>query len=425
MAVSADTVPGRRIGLWGRVVCGDLLLTLAGCQGLAYYGQVAGGQMRLMHERQPVDELLADLRARVATELAPAGGDRALLLQRLAFSQALLDFAEETLTLPVGRRYRTYVALDRPYVVWNLFAAPELSLDPNLWCYPLVGCAPYRGYFDQARAELEAGRLRDAGLETYLGGVAAYSTLGWFADPLLSSFLRWPEPQLAQLLIHELAHGVVWVKGDVAFNESFATFVGRAGVETWYGAQGPDPAADVYAADLASWLRLQSLLERLRQALAPVYRSALPEVEKMALKANLLAAARSCYRSQLSVLGAGRHDGLMAVLNNAVLVSLGTYQDRVPAFEAMFERAHGDWPAFLGAVRALAALPQEARAEALAREALAHSRSADQQVADRGDDAGANQVECEALARHGFDGEPTGTVDDDVGGGGHGEHEGA
>ncbi len=420
-ATPTSLPPGR-----SRRLSGVLLLLacvcLSGCQTLSYYGHAAAGQIRLMQKRQPVDGIVAKLRQRADDGPHPLSPTDQLLLDRLTFTGELLDFAETTLTLPVGRRYRSYVDLERPYVVWNVFAAPPLSLEPHRWCYPLVGCAPYRGFFDSTGAQRQAQELEAAGLETYVGGVAAYSTLGWFADPLLSSFVFWPEPQLAELLFHELAHGVVWVRGDVAFNESFATFVGRQGVADWYASRGAAPAAG-YAARLDGWRHLQRLLAELRAALGALYGSDLPDDRKAAEKGRLFAAARGCYADQRAQLGGGRHDVLLQTLNNAVLVSLATYQDLVPAFQGLFDRHHGDWAAFFGAVRALAAMPETDRLAALRGPSAIDGGSAHQQVAEDGDDGGADEIQCEALARHGFHGETPGAVDDDVGSGGHGQHE--
>lgn len=401
-----------------------MCVCLSGCQSLGYYGHAAAGQIRLMQAREPVDEIVAELRQRDADGSEQLDAADRLLLHRLTLTRQLLEFAETTLTLPVGRRYRSYVDLERPYVVWNLFAAPPLSLEAHRWCYPLVGCAPYRGFFDPTRAEQQARQLQAAGLETYVGGVAAYSTLGWFADPLLSSFVFWPEPQLAELLFHELAHGVVWVRGDVGFNESFATFVGTQGVSDWYASRGGAPVG-VPATRLDGWQRLQGLLTRLRGALKELYGSDLEDDRKSAEKTRLLAAARDCYADQRALLGGGRYDTLLASLNNAVLASLATYQDLVPAFRRLFGRHHGDWASFFAAVRALAAMPAPDRAAALGVVPAAGNASAQQQIADGGDDGGADEVQCEALSRHGFHGEASRAVNDDVGGGGHRQHESA
>lgn len=374
-------------------------LGLAGCQTLGYYGHVTWGQLKLLGARAPVERVERDLRG------SPRAADRALA-DRLRFSQALLVFAETELALPVGRRYRSYVELDGPYVVWNVFAAPELSLAPHTWCYPVAGCAPYRGYFHARGAERTAARLASRGMDTWVGGVAAYSTLGWFADPLLSSFVGWPEPGFVELVLHELAHGVVWVPGDVAFNESYATFVGTRGAAAWAARGGGSAPPD--AAGRLAWARLVDLLARTRTALERIYTSSAPDVVRRAEKARVIEAAQACYAAGRAGLGGGRFDALMASLNNAVLVSIATYEDLVPAFARLYAAQDGDWPSFHAAVRALADLPAAARSAALA-------ELADQHRAEHGDDHDAEQVECEALAHHVAYGEPAGAEDDHVG----------
>ena len=209
-----------------------LLPGLVGCETLGFYQQAIWGQWRIMRERVPLDDAL--------TNGATDAGTR----EQLQVATGLLDFAEEALLLPVAERYRSFVQLDRDYVVWNVFAAEPYNLDAGYWCYPIVGCAPYRGYFDEARAQRAAERLERRGMEIYLGGVPAYSTLGWFDDPLLSTFLHWPEADLASLLFHELAHGRVWAAGDTAFNESFASFVGEEGARQWFARNDRRPARD-------------------------------------------------------------------------------------------------------------------------------------------------------------------------------------
>jgi predicted aminopeptidase len=400
------------------VVC----LCLSGCQALSYYGHAVAGQIRLLHARQPVAEVMAELHERAADASGSLAAPDRLLLARLTFTDEILDFAETTLTLPVGRRYRSYVDLERPYVVWNVFAAPPLSLEAHRWCYPLVGCAPYRGFFDPERAQHQAWVLQSAGLETYVGGVAAYSTLGWFADPLLSSFIFRPEPQLAELLFHELAHTMVWVRGDVAFNESFATFVGSQGVADWYASR-PGGAPVGYVDRQDDWRRLQGLLGELRAALQMLYDSTLSDAGKAAEKRRLFAATRACYADQRGSLGGGRYDALLEALNNAVLASLATYQDLVPAFREIFERHHGDWAAFFAAVRALAAMPSQERDGVLGRVPAVGDDSAYQQITEGGDDGRADEVQCEALASHGLHSEASGAVDDDIGRSSHGKHE--
>jgi predicted aminopeptidase len=406
------------------------LLMMAGCQSLGYYAHLTRGQLQLLGDRVPVERKLR--------ELADAPDDAsARLAGQLTRSQALLEFAASELALPVGRRYRSYVELGRPYVVWNVVAAPEFSLTPHRWCYPVAGCAPYRGYFNAAAAARAAERLAAGGMDVYTGGVAAYSTLGWFADPLLSSFIGWPEPELAELLFHELAHGAVWVTGDVAFNESYATFVGLYGAAHWRavgahpgsgdaapGVQGaartaaPDPDALARESSRAAWRRLLALLNLVRERLEAVYGSGSPPAVQRAAKAAVLDAARACHAQHREALGGGRYDALLAGLNNATLASIATYEDLVPAFASLFDGVGGDWPAFHDAVRELAARPAAERATRLA-------RLRDEQVAAEGDDHAADQVQCEALARHVAYAESAGAEHDHVGRGGDREHEGA
>jgi predicted aminopeptidase len=252
--------------------------------------------------------------------------------------------------------------------------------------------------------------------------VPAHSTLGWFADPLLSSFITWPEPNLAELLFHELAHGVVWVPDDVAFNEAFATFVGRQGLAQWLEATG-DRDGEARAQEArAVWRRVLNLLERTRLALASVYRSHLPEPERLQLKADVMAATRGCYNDHRERLGHGRYDGLVLGLNNARLASISTYEDLVPAFAALFESVDRRWPAFFEQVQALV---RQEQVPATWLRASAEEVSRHQQVAQGGDHHDADEIECEALSRHFFDREFAGREHDDVGRGGDRKHEGA
>ena len=382
------------------------VLAAAGCQSLGYYAQAAWGQVWLLQQRQPVERLLQDL-----SETADPKAVE--LRERLAYSQRVLGFAETALGLPVGRNYRAYVELERPYVVWTLFAAPELSLEPVTWCYPIVGCAPYRGYFSETAANLEAARLQRRGMDVHLGGVAAYSTLGWFADPLLSSFIYWSDAGLAELLFHELAHGAVWLPGDVAFNESFATFVGAQGLVAFRSAGEAAPAATGEVSSRAAWRGLLQLLEATRERLDALYRSEQPPAAQYRHKQRLVDGARGCYQAHREMLGGGRFDELMAGLNNAVLVSISTYEDLVPAFEQLFLEQDADWPRFFEAVRALVEQPDDDRRSRL-------ERLRDQQIAEQGDDHDAEQIQCEAFFRHGGDGEAVGAEHDDIRRGRHG-----
>ena len=350
-----------------------------------------------MRERTPLEPLMAEL----AHDADPTS---AVPLARLRESRAVLDFAERAMGLAAGEKYQTYVQLEHPFVLWNVFAAPPLSMEPHRWCYPFVGCGPYRGYFKEHRATAYAARLRERGLETYIGGVPAYSTLGWFSDPLLSSFVFWPDAELAELLIHELAHSKVWARSDVAFNEAFATFVGEQGAREYLAGRGLATPPET------GWNALLQLLLDVRAALQQVYAAPGSTEAKLAAKEQALAALRDCYQQNIAQLGAGRFDALVATLNNAYLVSLSTYRTDVPAFAQLFVEHGGAWPEFFAAVDELVALPQAQRRERLASLRQHHE-------ANRADDQRAQHVQCEAFARHSLDGESAGAEHDHVGGG--------
>ncbi len=332
-----------------------LLLGLTGCTQLAYYEQAISGHWRVMEARQPVDRLLAE------ADLEPP------LRERLATALAIRDYASRELALPDNTSYTRYVALDRPYVVYNVLAAPELSLEPYSWCYLVIGCASYRGYFDPAAAEREAVRLREQGLDVFVAGIPAYSTLGWFADPLLSSFIHWPEGLLAELIFHELAHQRLYVRDDTPFNESFATAVGERGAARWLR---DHPEA------LAEYRRLQAYLEDFRRLLAEgraqlaaVYAGDQPAAEQRGAKQRILDELLADYQElkQDRWGGFNGYDPWVGEgFNNAKLAVLQTYTVHQPAFENLLDLHDGDFAAFYKAVEALAALPPEERERRLA-----------------------------------------------------------
>ncbi len=361
-----------------------LLVSVSGCAAISYYSQAVSGQWKILRARQPVDEQLRKGELPAAT------------LTQLQLSQRVLQFAADRLDMPADGRYSTYVELGREYVVWNVFAAGPYDLAGRQWCYPFVGCAPYRGYFRREQALAAAGRYQAEGLETYVGGVPAYSTLGWFEDPLLSSFLGWPEADLVQLLLHELAHGKVWVRGDVAFNESFASFVGEQGARLWFEAEGRGGAWLEYQEGRRHWRRFRDFLLSAKQQLTEVYNS---DVEglRAAGKQRVLAALQSCYQQYKPQLGGGRFDAVMAGLNNAYLVSLGTYEDWVPAFRGLYLQAQGNWPAYFQQVQALGRLDPAARRLRLEQLSAAGSEVAEQQEAEQRNHQHPQQVHCQAL----------------------------
>lgn len=322
-----------------------LMACSAGAPDLAYYLQSASGHLRLMGQARAVDELLAD-----GTTTEPLAG-------RLRLAQQIRSFASRELGLPDNGSYTRYAEIGRPFVVWNVFAAPELSLDLKRWCFPVAGCVSYRGYFDRDEAERAAEQLRADGWDVQIAGVPAYSTLGWFDDPLLSSFIGFPEPELARLIFHELAHQVVYLKGDSTFNESFATAVEEAGVQRWL-AHRADPRLQQQASVLVT--RRQefiALLRRHRAQLQAVYASGVPDLAKREAKRDLFAALRAEYEHLKTHAwqGFSGFDRWFASMpGNAHLASVATYNALVPAFRAMLAEQNGDMRSFFDAVTKLA-----------------------------------------------------------------------
>ena len=329
-----------------------LVVVLAGCESLRFYGQAVQGQLSILTGRQSVARVLA--RADTPDTLRA----------RLRLVQEARAFAETQLGLPVGRRYESYVDLQRPYAVWSVFAAPPLSLEPVQWCYPVVGCAVYRGYFEREQAERFASEEQQRGSEVYVGGVVGYSTLGWFDDPILSSFNRLRDDELIGLIFHETAHSLVFVPGDSRFNESFATFVEEEGLRQWYRAQGDAEGLAVARKERAMRAEFTSFVLGWRAQLETIYASRDSAADKQAGKARVLAAMRQAYStSQASF--AGRYDRFInEQLNNAAFITFSTYYTWVPAFAAL-HRQSGSLPEFYDQVRALAALAPAARAAAI------------------------------------------------------------
>jgi len=308
---------------------------LAGCETLSYYGQAASGQLAISARARPVARVLAD------ADASPA------LKARLRTAAQMRDYATRELGLPDDGAYRSYASLDRPYVLWNVVAAPEFSLEPVQSCFPIAGCVAYRGYYDRGDAQAHAARQRAAGYDVAVYGVPAYSTLGWFDDPLLSTFIDYPDAELARLIFHELAHHVAYVKDDSTFNESFAVAVEREGLRRWRAAHGG-------GAEDAS--RREAFLARVaetRARLEALYRSRLAPEEMRRRKREILEPLRPWLQ---------RLRGFeSAEPNNAVLASFATYTQKVPAFERLLAAVGGDLPRFYARVRELARLPRAER----------------------------------------------------------------
>jgi predicted aminopeptidase len=325
---------------------------LSGCETLGYYAHSVSGHARLMAAGRDIDEVLND--QRTPQEIK----------ERLRLAQQIRAFASRELGLPDNGSYRSYVQLDRPNVVWNVFAAGELSLQPEQWCFPVVGCVAYRGYFalDQARAF--AGQLRGRGLDVYVTGVRAYSTLGWLDDPLLSTVIMDPDEELAGLIFHELAHQVVYVRDDTTFNESFATLVEMEGARRWLARAGAHAAARPYGERKAHERQVIELLLEYRRRLGEAYAARQPDDWKRAEKARLFAALKADYAALRKTWGEGAtgYDAWFAQdLNNAHLVPVGAYYRYVPAFAELLRQSGGDLPAFYARVREIAEMPRAER----------------------------------------------------------------
>ncbi|MBT4521019.1 MAG: aminopeptidase [Halieaceae bacterium] len=302
-----------------------LCLCLAGCDSLGYYSQAAAGQLSLLSGRQPIAEILEQ------PDTLPE------LKTQLALVQQLREFAKRELLLPVGGQYSHYVALDRDFVVWNVFAAEPLSFQPRTWCYPIAGCVGYRGYFSEEKARNTAAMMDAQGLDTYVGGVAAYSTLGWLDDPVLSSFIYREEARLADLIFHELAHRMLYIPGDTLFNESFATAVASEGVRRWMLQRGEADYFTRYKRRGQQRRDFIGLLGQYREKLAVVYNSAASEADKYRRKGQLIDRMREDYQAMQQRSGGTLPytNWITAPINNAKLNSVAFYHDLVPGLEAI------------------------------------------------------------------------------------------
>ncbi len=336
-----------------------LALPLAGCSAVDFYWQGFAGQIDLISRARPISEVVQET-------------PDAVLKAKLTRVQDMRTFASRELALPDNRSYTRYAALERPYVVWNVFAAPELSLAVRQWCFPVAGCVAYRGYFAEADANAEASRLAAEGFDVHVSGVPAYSTLGWFDDPVLSTFIRYRDAEVARLVFHELAHQVVYVKDDTSFNESFAVAVEEEGLARWQAAQGSGADAAQFSADVSRMRRLRTdfrtLIRTTRGRLAAVYSSDLPDAEKRARKAAIFADMRVEHeRLKEGWGGAPVFERWFAGgANNAGIVSAGLYTDRVPQFASLLAAEGGDLPRFYERVKGLAAMTRLERDLALA-----------------------------------------------------------
>ena len=319
-------------------------LLLSGCAQLSYYAQAMQGQMSLLSSARPIDDWLAD----------PGVNDD--LKARLKKTQQIRAFAAKELGLPDNGSYKSYADLKRPYVMWNVVATQELSMKPVQWCFPIAGCVDYRGYYSKEAAQELANQMRAQGYDVRVNGVPAYSTLGWFNDPVLSTFIEYPEAEVARMVFHELAHQVAYAPGDSQFNESFATSVEEVGVERWLNAQHDPSLRERYAA----WRRRKEdfldLLARYRRQLDDNYDSSASDAYKRERKAQIFMRLKEDYESMKAVRWggyAGYDRWFSEPISNAHFALVSTYHELVPAFHGLYAELN-DFRKFYARVKTLA-----------------------------------------------------------------------
>jgi len=332
----------------------------SGCSTIGYYSQAVGGHLSLVQKARPVADWLSD-----ASTPEP-------LRQRLRLSQRMRDFAVSELKLPDNSSYRRFADLQRSAVVWNVVATPALSLSLKTWCFLVVGCVGYRGYFSREGADALAATLRAEGFDVNVYGVPAYSTLGWTnwlgGDPLLNTFINWPEGELARLVFHELAHQVAYADDDTTFNESFATAVERLGGQRWLSAQASAAVLEEDRLQAQRRLDFRALTQDTRSRLLAVFARPEPDADKLRAKAAVMA----IFRAEYEVLKTQRwggftgYDAWVARANNASFGVQAAYDELVPAFERLFEQQGRNFPRFYERVQVLAKLPKDQRRAELA-----------------------------------------------------------
>lgn len=334
-----------------------MLLALTGCTHVAYYMQSVRGQLDVWQREHAIAEVIAD----------PATPEA--LREKLAAVLRMREFASRELGLPDNASYLRYADLGRPYVVWNVFAAPEFSTRPVQWCFPVAGCVGYRGYFSREQAEAFAAQMGAEGHDVFVGGVPAYSTLGWFADPVLNTFIRYPDPGIARLIFHELAHQIAYVRDDSVFNESFAVTVEQEGVARWLERHGSAQDKSVYERMRRQREDFTRLIQAYRERLDALYASDLAPEAMRERKKRIFGEMLGDYEQLKAGWNGfrGYDRWFEQQPNNAQIASVAIYTQRVPAFQALLRAQGGDLPAFYREVDALAALPREERTAKLMR----------------------------------------------------------
>lgn len=325
-----------------RVIIGLLIVLLMLQTEACYYMQAARGHMNVMNKRRPVDEVIRD------------ADSPEVLRERLILVQEAREFSINALHLPDNDSYRTYADLERDFVVWNVFAAPEFSLQPKTWCYPVAGCVGYRGYFSKEDAERQAEKLKRAGFDVVVGGVSAYSTLGRFSDPVLNTMMRWTDLDLAAVLFHELAHQQLYVKNDSEFNESFASAVEEFGIERWLTSRGETVRLQEYISGREFRRQLMQHVQAARADLAELYASRIDHDQMRERKQIILSELKEAAGREVSQAGRAAPAWLGSPLNNATLIPLSLYQGRLDEFRNLLTECQRDLPCFYERAEALA-----------------------------------------------------------------------
>ena len=348
--LSAQSVDSVNYTLY-RFLCLLLTVFISGCADISYYMQSVDGHLSIIHKTQKIDDLLED--ANTSPELK----------KRLELVTQIRLYAIEQMHLPESDSYTIYADLGRKYVLRNLFAAQELSIKPKQWCYPVVGCAGYRGYFNIQQLERFADNLKQQGYDIYISNVPAYSTLGWFDDPVLNTFINWPDYLLAGLIFHELSHQHVYVDGDTQFNESFAVTVQQAGVTSWLKSLGKEDQVTRFQAYLSNRQQVINLIIQTREELKQAYAENIETSEKRLIKQRIMSGLKTKYQQMSSEfeVADGFSRWFAADINNAQLASISTYYADVPVFKKFLDDADNDFEVFLKRIKNIAELPEKKR----------------------------------------------------------------
>lgn len=335
-----------------KLSCSLLLIILnTGCSTLSWYQHVAEGQMELLSQRRPIDEVLNDKSV------------SATVHAKLKLVQSARKFATQKLLLPDNKSYNSYADLGRPYALWNVFATQPLSLNPKQWCHPFVGCISYRNYYAQIPAQLYADELSAQGLDVYVGGASAFSTLGWFEDPVLSTMLRWEDYDLVGTLFHEMAHEMFYIKGETALNESLAKAVEQEGLHRWMKSHAKPEEFKKYRNEIKQKKQFVAMVLKIREQLEVIYASEKNDEEKLIAKRDSYRQLRKNYielRKQWG--GNGAYDRwVFSGVNNAKIQAVATYYDYVPFFRRMIVESGGDLARFYQQLDKLVAMGKHER----------------------------------------------------------------